>query len=263
MRGIGKRERRERVDDALGMIRMSDLGHRMPRELSGGQQQRVALARAMVIRPAVLLLDEPLSNLDAKLRGDMRLEIRQLQQHLGITTILVTHDQEEALTMSDRIVIMNIGRVEQVGEPREVYLKPATEFVARFIGDANNLDGNVVLARDGEVEVAVAGLQLVARSTGTVGMGERAIVRIRPEAISIERAPVGAGNDAVSRVEGVIERVVFVGASTNYLVRLNPALVLRASTQNRGGPDEGLAVGVPVTLSWHQDACQAIPERTK
>ncbi|MFQ6099185.1 MAG: ABC transporter ATP-binding protein, partial [Armatimonadota bacterium] len=149
VRGLGRDERRERVISALRAVHMSEQAEMRPNQLSGGQQQRIALARALVIEPDVLLLDEPLSNLDARLRLQMREEIRRIHREVGITAIYVTHDQEEALSMADRLAVMNDGRIEQVGTPREVYTRPANEFVAGFIGDTNFIDG-VVRAVEGE-----------------------------------------------------------------------------------------------------------------
>ncbi|WP_083854556.1 ABC transporter ATP-binding protein, partial [Teichococcus cervicalis] len=143
MRKIGRAERDSRVAEALRLVRLDHLAERMPRQLSGGQQQRVALARALVVNPAVFLLDEPLSNLDAKLRGEVRMEIRALQQRLGLTTLIVTHDQEEALTMADRLVVMDRGRVRQVGTAEELYEQPADPFVAGFVGRCNLVEGRL------------------------------------------------------------------------------------------------------------------------
>lgn len=155
MRGVAKKEALQRAGEALEMVGLSGLEARFPRELSGGQQQRVALARALVIRPDILLLDEPLSNLDAQLRERMRIEIRDLQQKTGITTIFVTHDQSEALTMSDRIAILDRGRVAQFGTPLEIYDRPSNAFVASFIGRVNRVEGKASAARDGLLSVAV------------------------------------------------------------------------------------------------------------
>ncbi|MGC5779343.1 ABC transporter ATP-binding protein [Methylobacterium sp. NFXW15] len=151
MRGVARKEVRQRVAEALTLVGLADKGERFPRQMSGGQQQRVALARALVIRPSILLLDEPLSNLDAKMREEMQIELRQIQRTLGTTTILVTHDQQEALALSDRIVVMNAGRIEQVGAPLDVYERPATPFVASFLGTTNVFRGT---GRGAAIEIA-------------------------------------------------------------------------------------------------------------
>src|SRR5947209_4327870 len=156
MRGVGKPEQFRRVADALTLVGLTGFAERYPRRMSGGQQQRVALARALVIKPDVLLLDEPLSNLDAKLREEMQVELRQIQRTVGTTTILVTHDQGEAMALSDRIVVMNRGRVEQIARPTEIYQKPASAFVANFLGKTNLLDGATV--RPERISFATSGL---------------------------------------------------------------------------------------------------------
>jgi putative spermidine/putrescine transport system ATP-binding protein len=167
VRGVGRAERADRVDEALRLVGLAELARRRPRQLSGGQQQRVAVARALAVRPAVLLLDEPLSNLDAKLRREMRVELRALQQRVGITMVFVTHDQEEALSLSDRIAVLNRGRVEQLDTPEAVYRTPTTRFVAEFIGAANVLehDGRTVAVRPERIRLGTGAGAL----TGTVG----------------------------------------------------------------------------------------------
>ncbi|MEU6719016.1 ATP-binding cassette domain-containing protein [Nonomuraea sp. NPDC046802] len=183
VRRLDRAEREERVREALRLVGLEGYAERRPKQLSGGQQQRVALARALAIRPAVLLLDEPLSNLDAKLRREMRMELRAIQRRIGTTMIFVTHDQEEALALSDRVAVMNGGRIEQLGTPDEVYRRPATRFVAQFIGAANVLEGTVT---------ASGGLDVGGITVGCgplpVGVGERAVVAIRPERIRLRTA---------------------------------------------------------------------------
>ena len=209
-RRVAEAELRPRVERMLDLVRLGPLGARHPRELSGGQQQRVALARALVTEPRVLLLDEPLSNLDALLRDEMRVELKRLQQRLGTTMIFVTHDQAEALILSDRVVVMEAGRVEQVGRPEEVYRRPATAFVARFLGRANFLAG-VVAQRgaDGIVVALDGGLSVVAGAREDMAAGERVQVAIRQE--SIRLVPAGgrcrarqplSGHRGVSRLRG-------------------------------------------------------------
>src|SRR5574341_1478658 len=207
-RGQPREARRARARDVLQLVRLAALEDRYPRALSGGQQQRVALARALAIQPAVLLLDEPFSNLDAKLRSEMRLEVREIQQRVGITTLFVTHDQEEALTIADRVAVVSQGLLQQVGAPQEIYARPRTIFVARFIGDANLLpgriigrdaDGLVLEARDGE---------RVRAKIGQAAPGTAATVVVRPEKIHLRATPSPGANALPVRVKSV----TYVGA---------------------------------------------------
>ena len=223
IKGTPKADRDRRVDRALQMVRLSGLGHRRPNQLSGGQRQRVALARAVINEPEVLLLDEPLGALDLKLRQEMQIELKQIQKEVGITFIYVTHDQEEALTMSDRIAVMSNGSIEQIGSPVDVYERPATEFVAGFIGISN------VLLRDGVRFV------------------------VRPEKIRILAA--GEQPDPGMRVEpGTVEEVVYVGMSTRYLVRLDRGEQLVAVRQNMDAAGDAQELqGRPVRLAWTAD----------
>jgi spermidine/putrescine ABC transporter ATP-binding subunit len=211
VRKLPTREIRSRVEAALDRVRLRDLTGRLPRTLSGGQQQRVALARALVIEPRVLLLDEPLSNLDAKLRREMQLELRRLQHELAVTTIYVTHDQGEALAMSDRIAVMNRGRVEQVDDPATVYHRPVTAFVASFVGQTNLLSGTVGAGTDVCVD---EDWTLSASGASRAGVGARVLVVVRPEAIALHESPV----DGAPR--GEVLDVVYGGASIQYRVRL-------------------------------------------
>ena len=213
MRKTPRAEIGDRVRQALDLVRLEGLERRYPRELSGGQQQRVALARALVIRPAVLLLDEPLSNLDAKLRQEMRLEIAEIQKRLRITTVFVTHDQEEALVIADRIAVMRDGVVDQVDAPAAIYARPRTPFVARFIGDANFLPGRVssVDARGVTVETD-AGPTVVATAETPRQAADRVVVMVRPEKIRLARAPADGDNILV----GELRAIAFTGAVTSY-----------------------------------------------
>jgi spermidine/putrescine ABC transporter ATP-binding subunit len=185
MKRVPSAERRERVQRALEMVRLGELGDRAPRQLSGGQQQRVALARALVNRPRVLLLDEPLGAHDLKLRREMQLELKRLQEHLGITFVYVTHDQEEALTMSDRIVLMRQGRIEQAGTPRELYDRPASRYVADFVGDTNLLPGTVVGSEGERVAFRFGDTVLSGTGESPPAPGGQAWYSVRPEAIRI------------------------------------------------------------------------------
>ncbi|HEV2633720.1 MAG TPA: ABC transporter ATP-binding protein [Actinocrinis sp.] len=229
---VPKPERRTRVDQALESVRLGGYGDRRPGQLSGGQRQRVALARALVNRPAVLLLDEPLGALDLKLRLEMQIELKQIQRDAGITFVFVTHDQDEALTLSDRIAVFNAGRVEQVGTPVEIYQQPATAFVAGFVGTSNLLDGEVakqVLAEDG-------------------------VFSIRPERIRV--AGDGAGPDREPgrcRVSGRIAEVIYAGAQTRFLVDLDAGVRLTATAQNLDDSVSVLQRGAAVTLTWRRE----------
>jgi iron(III) transport system ATP-binding protein len=210
---------RSAVDQTLELVGLSGLGSRRPSELSGGQQQRVALARAMAIEPRVLLFDEPLSNLDAKLRVSLRSEIRRIQQQLGITSVYVTHDQSEAMALSDVVVVMNAGRVEQAGTPDEVYQRPASRFVADFIGRANFVDG-VVGASDGDgrVSVSLLGREMSVPAAPGQRAGGRAVVVVRPESIR-----VGVGD-----LRGVVRRSTFLGPLAEYELDVDGAMLLAA-----------------------------------
>ena len=224
-RRIAGDELKRRVAHALKLVQLDDFAPRWPHQLSGGQLQRVAIARAVVIRPHVLLLDEPLSNLDAKLRVEMRGEIRALQRTLGITVIYVTHDQEEALAMSDRIAVMRAGRLEQVDDPATIYQRPATTFVASFVGTTNLLAGEVVGQEAGAIEVRV-GASIV-RAHGTMGVDtSRPVLALRPEALRVlapgESAPAG-----FATLTGMLETVEYLGALTRFTLRLPDGPPLR------------------------------------
>lgn len=208
-RKVSKAEAAERVQRIMDLVGLKGLGKRAPGQLSGGQQQRVALARALVVEPQVLLFDEPLSNLDAKLREYMREEIRRVQQELGITAIYVTHDQSEAMALSDRIVVMNAGRIEQVGSPQEIYLRPATRFVADFIGKVNFLPCKVLRRENGSAVVESFGRQITVHDAPKID-GEASLV-VRPEAMFLEKE-AGIPVSVVSRV--------YLGSAMEYRVKL-------------------------------------------
>ena len=213
MRKISAVEQKKRVGEALDMLSLTGMGLRKPSQLSGGQQQRVALARAIVTQPDILLFDEPLSNLDAKLRVQVRVEIKEMQKRLGITSIYVTHDQDEALAISDRIVVMNQGEIEQVGDPQSIYLHPRTSFVAGFIGLANILDGKI-LARDGEkVELETPFGKLRALAGGfPAKAGDAVKFSFRPENLNLYK-----DGDA-NRIEGTILHAIFMGDATDLFI---------------------------------------------
>jgi putative spermidine/putrescine transport system ATP-binding protein len=234
-----------RVDEMLKLIKLPTLGGRYPYQLSGGQQQRVALARALAIKPQILLLDEPLSALDAKIRVALREEIRGVQRELGITTIYVTHDQEEALSMSDRIVVMNEGRIEQVGTPFEIYNYPRTRFVASFVGTLNILPGRVTDATKGII--AVDGQEVVAsRGIANARAGEIRSVALRPEAVSLDDMS-GERN----RMQGTIEEVSFLGSVVRIRVRFKENAISLDTFNNPGiSPPQR---GQPVTVSFARE----------
>jgi putative spermidine/putrescine transport system ATP-binding protein len=214
MRKWSREQIRQAVREVLQLVRLPGFEERYPRQLSGGQQQRVALARALVFRPPVLLMDEPLGALDKKLREEMQLEIKHIQESTNITTIYVTHDQEEALTMSDRIAVMNAGRIEQVGTPRELYEQPVSQFVADFIGESNFLSGRVERGDGHLYLVTQEGWRVVIPVSDSLRPGEQVSVALRPERIVIGD---GSGDNVV---EGTIEEIIYVGEATKFRVRL-------------------------------------------
>jgi len=221
-RGVPRAGRKGRIEKALDMARISELAARRPGELSGGQQQRVALARALVTEPDILLLDEPLSNLDAKLRRQMRNEIRRIHQAAGVTTVYVTHDQAEALSMADRIAVMDAGSIRQVGTPRELYLRPATSFVASFVGQTNLVRGEVrsVVGSLASVETAV-GLIQAQLADQNVHAGSHVVVSIRPESVRLVRDDGGAGPTLTvtgSIYEGAVEELLLLGEAGHEIV---------------------------------------------
>ena len=245
MRKLPRADIEKRVEEVLALVRLAGYGGRLPRQLSGGQQQRVALARALAIRPDVLLLDEPLSNLDAKLRQEVRVEIRELQRQLGLTTVMVTHDQEEALTMADRLVVMNEGEVRQVGSQRDLYVRPADRFVAGFVGRSTFLEGTIEIPGHFQTK---GGLELKCPG-GTTGA---AVLSLRPERVEIGPTPL-AGLD--NRLSGTVEFVSYLGSLIDIHVRLSPADRLVVQIANREGgfsPD----VGQPVHVGWPVSAGQ-------
>jgi iron(III) transport system ATP-binding protein len=255
-RAVGRDEGARRVREALALVRLDAHADRYPSELSGGQQQRVALARALVVEPAILLLDEPLSNLDAHLREEMRFEIRRLHEDLHITTLYVTHDQAEAMVTSDRIAVMRDGRIEQVGTAREVYERPATAFVAGFVGRTNLLRG--VVDAEGRLRVA-PGLALRVAAAGSARAGEPAAVSVRPHRIVLTPDD-GAAREARERgwnvTEATVTRAVYFGDALDVQVALpDGGLTLRLATR----PEAGLAPGQRITLAIPPEACVLLP----
>ncbi|MGZ5836155.1 MAG: ABC transporter ATP-binding protein [Xanthobacteraceae bacterium] len=249
MRKVPKAEALRKAQAALAMVRLEAFGTRYPHQLSGGQQQRVALARALVIEPSVLLLDEPFGALDKKLRENMQIEMRQLQRRLGITTLMVTHDQDEALTLSDRIAVMYAGRIEQFGTPIEIYERPVSRFVASFIGTSNFFTGRVTGRVNGGYTVECAdGVKL--GFNGTPPAESNVTVALRPEGITL--SPAKDTETAPNKMRTTIEQIVYRGLSTHYYLRRpdnEPLIVVR---QNDSGADvfAGLEPGSAVLASW-------------
>ncbi len=251
MRNVPKSERLARIDEALALVHLENFAHRFPKELSGGQRQRVAVARALVIKPDVLLLDEPLSNLDAKLREDMQMELRSIQRTVGTTTILVTHDQTEALAMSDRIAVMNEGRMIQVGYPLDAYESPRTAFVSTFLGKTNTMRGTIVERANGRMRVKVAGGLIDVRDEEPRLDGAVAL-SIRPEKLHFT-AP-GEG-----RVKGRVHTRLFLG--NHWLFQIDsPVGRLLVTVENSGGPvvEENTEIG----LSWKPGEIRVLPVET-
>lgn len=246
MRKESKQAIRSRVDAVLELVRLPGYQKRYPRELSGGQQQRVALARALVIEPELLLLDEPLSNLDAKLRDTMRHEIRDIQRRVGITTILVTHDLQEAFAMSDRIAVMNGGRIEQVGTPRDIYARPHTRFTAEFAGQTNNFAARVVENAGGVVTARTEqGIDLRLTGLNGVAAGEAINVILRPERIRLAEAPTGLANS----FPGTVRKATYLGSTVIYAVDVDD-ITLTAQVNNAS--DLFFDEGDRVQVEWSE-----------
>jgi putative spermidine/putrescine transport system ATP-binding protein len=240
MRGVGRAEARKRVDEALRLVQLSQYADRLPGQLSGGQQQRVAIARAVVVEPPLVLMDEPLSNLDAALRLDMRTEIRRLHQSLGLTTVYVTHDQEEALSLADRLVVLREGVVQQVGTPEELYRSPANAYVAGFMGYRNLLP-MTVSGVDGDLATATGhGIELTGSRRGEVPPGP-AVVAVRPEDFLVGQPPAGETN----RVDVDIEVVEYHGRELAVQARLPQGQPLLLRTPERVSRGESVSVWVP------------------
>ncbi len=260
---VRRDEERRRATEALGLVRLTGYEHRRTWELSGGQQQRVALARALVNHPTVLLLDEPLGALDLKLRKEMQLELKALQQEVGITFVYVTHDQEEALTMSDVIVVMLDGRIQQQGSPTDLYERPINRFVANFIGVSNPIRGRIVefdaTTRRAQVE-SDSGLKLlgeVTDPTARPAAGDEVTVVIRPERLSVGPADESVdGNDGWTSVSGRIHQGTYLGDQTEYRITTGQAGEMIARRQNTSGVGSvsGVGPGDAVVVKWRDDA---------
>jgi len=255
MRGLDGPRVRARVEAALELIRLTGLERRFPHQLSGGQQQRVALARCLVVEPAVLLLDEPLGALDRQLRESMQVELKLLQRRLGVTTILVTHDQEEALAMADRIAVINHGRLEQIASPREIYERPRTRFVATFIGVTNVLEGKVGEVGAAEVVVLASGGVTVSAATDRRwSVGDPVVLSLRPDRIRIARCSAPAG---VNSLSGRVRNIAYLGDRIRYYVEVDASgtpIIVHAPATQADGPGGVVGVNERVHLSWDPGA---------
>ena len=255
-RRLDKDELTSRVYESLELVKLRSFEKRRPGQLSGGQQQRVALARALVLKPAVLLLDEPLGALDAKLRRALKVELKALQEQVGITFLYVTHDQEEALTMSDRLAVMRDGKIVQIGVPHEVYEEPADTYVADFLGVSNLMEVDVVERGPGErcqVKLGDSVLQVEHGGAGAVGAAGRSHAVIRPERVRVEEY----GSQGPNRVPAMVERLVYLGSATQVILRLAPGAELQVLLQNDGSREE-LAQGTPVHAFLAPDALRVL-----
>ena len=242
-------EKEEKIGNALKLLRLEGLQNRFPSQLSGGQQQRVALARAVVINPDLLLLDEPLGALDKKLREEMQVELRQLQRRTGITTVFVSHDQEEALTLSDRIVVMNEGRIQQIGTPKEIYEFPETKFVSDFIGVSNFFQGLYVEDMKDYSKMEVAKEVHVFSKKATLSRGEKCFISIRPEKIVVLRKKDHSYENSLN---GTIINIVYLGMITHYYVKTEFGEIVKIFRQNKGEEENGkYEIGEKVYICWH------------
>ncbi|HEX3923470.1 MAG TPA: ABC transporter ATP-binding protein [Streptosporangiaceae bacterium] len=255
-RRVDKTAAARRVNDALDLVKLGSFAKRRPGQLSGGQQQRVALARALVLQPSVLLLDEPLGALDAKLRRSLKVELKALQEQVGITFLYVTHDQEEALTMSDRMAVMRDGKIVQIGRPHEVYEEPADTYVADFLGVSNLMEVDIVGRGPGANCTVALGESRLDVEHGGTDAPDRAHAVIRPERVRVEEF----GSEGPNRVPAMVERLVYLGSSTQVILRLAPGTELQALLQNDGdsGPLAKLGQGTPVHAYLAPDALRVL-----
>jgi ABC-type Fe3+/spermidine/putrescine transport system ATPase subunit len=261
IRKTSRLETLHRVGDALELVRLTGYERRLPRQLSGGEQQRVALARALVFRPRVLLMDEPLGALDKKLRTHMQLELKHIQQRLHVTVLYVTHDQEEALTMSDRVAVMHDGRIEQVGSPAELYDQPASRFVADFLGESNFLDAVAVSAEgDGRWRCrAAGGLEFAGVAAAPLQAGQPVTAAVRPEKlVQAEDAGATAWGAGANACKGLVEEAIYVGDFTRYRVGLGPDGAVVIKVANRVGARPPIT-GAAVALAWSPEDTRLFP----
>ncbi|SRR6266478_2708817 len=262
--GLGRAEIRRQVGEILDIVKMGGFGARKPHQLSGGQRQRVALARALVKRPKLLLLDEPLAALDKKLREHTQFELINIQQRLGVTFIVVTHDQEEAMTLGQRLGVMNRGRIAQVGSPSDIYESPATRFVADFIGSVNMFEGRVSEGEADGVRIECGELGCTVRAERAVSCARGATVwtAIRPEKINISRQPPAAQPGAAENaVRGTVREIAYMGDLSIYLVQIESGKVMRVTLPNiTRGAERPIARQESVWLSWHDSSPVVLTE---
>jgi iron(III) transport system ATP-binding protein len=248
---LPRAEIQDRVRRVLETVALDDLAEREATKLSGGQQQRLALARALVMEPPLLLLDEPLSNLDAKLRERMRFELKRLQRELGITTVYVTHDQSEALALSHQVAVMNRGQIQQTGAPREIYERPGNQFVADFIGTTNFLRATVIAEENGLCRVSSDVGELKVRASEPLPAGARVVISVRPEDIRLSEQHAQGQN----ALQGTVHTKVFLGESVDFEVKVGERVLL-----SRAHPSLGTKVGHPIFLSLDPEKCVALRE---
>jgi len=254
VRGVGRKDRRKRADELLELIALPGVGDKKVHELSGGQRQRVAIARALAAQPDILLLDEPLSALDLKLRQHMRTELRAIQQHVGLTFIYITHDQGEALTMSDQVAVMNAGVIEQVADPKTIYNKPRTPFVASFVGETNAIPGKVLCQQGGLVTLDTPLGPLTGQAAGgrDYALGEACTLFVRPEQLSLDEAP------AANAISAACVNEEFEGSIRTLYLNGN-GIDLRLYRMNSAGGDAAPAGDVPVRVGFRPDQATVLP----
>jgi spermidine/putrescine transport system ATP-binding protein len=258
-------EIKTRVEEALKMVKLESYAQRKPDQLSGGQQQRVAIARAVVNRPLVLLLDEPLSSLDYRLRKNMQIELKQLQRKLGITFIFVTHDQEEALSMADRVVVMEEGEIEQIGTPRAVYEEPCNLTVAKFIGEANILAAEILEIEEKQLTVEILGKKRHVKTKGSFSVGQKAYVMVRPEDVRVwHAAEVEDDSEKEAMFSGTVEEFIYKGTTVDLIVRLASNVYVSA-TEFFDEDDEKLeyTIGEQVWLTWPEGWEVLLPDEAR
>ncbi|HJS33514.1 MAG TPA: ABC transporter ATP-binding protein [Alphaproteobacteria bacterium] len=263
-RGMAREEIARKVEAMLARVGLPGMGAKRVQQLSGGQQQRVAIARCLVLDPTVLLLDEPLGALDLKLREQMKVELKLLQHQIGTTFVYITHDQSEALVMSDRVAVMNRGRFEQVASPAELYRKPATAFVAGFVGEANRWQGRVVEAHDGALKIEIDGAAIFSGAAAVDGLsvGAQVDVFVRPESIAVGRSladVAGPGGESANVVSGRIEGLLFNGANSRLLVATGKGASRITAALPQSGPFVDLSEGENVAMAWPAQSTLCFP----